>query len=249
MLRKFTILLNLFFILILLNNNVLSQNVNSISELSISTDIMSRYIWRGLQLGGAYPSLQPGIKYKNHNITIGSWGAFSTSGLQSQETDIYISYDIKKLFTFTVTDYFFPNETSNYDYFNYDKDETGHVFETLLKFNGTDKLPLTVILATNFYGADAKNTNGDNVFSTYAEIGFSSKIKETNLDIFVGAAINSPGNEIRGFYGNTKTGVINLGLTAKKNISITDKFALPVSSSLIFNPYAKRIYMIFGISF
>ncbi len=45
------------------------------AQLKFGTDIYSRYIWRGINLGGESPSLQPGLSYTIHNFTIGFWGA------------------------------------------------------------------------------------------------------------------------------------------------------------------------------
>jgi hypothetical protein len=74
--------------------------------------------------------------------------------------------------------------------------------------------------------------------SLYVELGYSFSI----LDIFVGA-----GN---GLYltGDNAFGVVNLGISTSKEISITEKFSLPVSASLITNPEAKHIHLVFGIS-
>jgi hypothetical protein len=50
-----------------------------------------------------------------------------------------------------------------------------------------------------------------------------------------------------GYYGSGP-GVINLGITASREIRITETFSLPVSASLITNPQAENIFLVFGIS-
>lgn len=228
---------------------VTAQTDECKSKLKLSTSVMSRYVWRGLQLGGAYPSIQPTLEFSKGKFAIGAWGAFSTNGLQSQEVDLYASYTFAKdMFTFTLTDYFFPSDTASYNYFVYDKDATSHLFEASLKFNGTEKIPFTLLLAANIYGADTKKLNGDNVMSSYIELGYITKIGETSLNAFIGSALNAPGDNLTGFYGNTKTGIINLGATASKEIQISDKFSLPINTSLIFNPYAKKVFFVFGFT-
>ncbi len=228
---------------------VKAQTEEGKSKLKLTTSIMNRYVWRGLQLGGAYPSIQPTLEFSKGKLAIGAWGAFSTNGLQSQEVDLYASYTFaKEMFTFTLTDYFFPSDTASYNYFVYDKDATSHLFEASLKFNGTDKIPFTLLVAANIYGADTKKLNGDNVMSSYIELGYNTKIGETDLNAFIGSALNAPGDNLTGFYGNTKTGIINLGATASKEIQLSDKFSLPVTTSLIFNPYAGKIFFVFGFT-
>jgi len=39
-----------------------------------------------------------------------------------------------------------------------------------------------------------------------------------------------------------------MGVTASKEIKITEKFGLPVPTSFILNPQAKAVHLVFGIS-
>ena len=251
--RKNNYLLIFVFVLVssvFVNNFTYAQDSLSKCKIKTSVAFQSRYIWRGQALGGAYPSIQPTLELSKSKFTLGAFGAFSTSGIiPNQEIDLYANYTFyKDMFTFTITDYFFPKDFSNYDYFNYTKNNTGHVFEGALKFNGPDKLPLTFMVATNVYGADAKKADGNIIYSTYVELGYTKKVKETSLNMFIGSSLNAPGNDVPGYYANVKTGIVNLGVTASKDIVITDKFSLPVSSSLIFNPDARKIFFVFGFS-
>jgi len=128
------------------------------TSFDAGADIMSRYIWRGLNLGGSSPSIQPSLEFSAGNITIGTWGAFSFSdGRTMQETDLYLSYNIKEMFTITLTDYFFPDEMAgNNNYFEFDQDSTGHLLEAMISFDGTEKIPFSLMAAMNFWGADAR---------------------------------------------------------------------------------------------
>jgi hypothetical protein len=219
-------------------------------KLDISADLMSRYVWRGLNLGGTSPSFQPCMEFSYKNLTLGAWGAYSFSNaITSQEADLYFSYTIGGKVTVMATDYFFPKEDTLNHYFNYEKDKTSHVFEFSAKFLGTEKLPLTLMVATNVYGADAKKSNGDNQYSTYLELGYNFKVNETDCNAFIGFTPNNADGSKgeTGFYG-PDAGVINLGLTATKEIKITDSFSLPVNASLITNPQAQNIFLVFGIS-
>ena len=76
-----------------------------------------------------------------------------SDGLTVQETDLYLSYAFREMLTFTVTDYFLPDEAiSNNNYFEYNKDKTGHVLESSLSFNGTEKIPFSLLAAINLWG-------------------------------------------------------------------------------------------------
>ncbi len=106
-----------------------SESAKKRSPIDVSCDLMSRYVWRGMDLG-ASPSIQPGISYSKAGFTVGAWGAYTTNLVALQEADLYLSYTYKEKFSLTFTDYFFPDETgSDYKYFNYKEKSTGHIFE------------------------------------------------------------------------------------------------------------------------
>ncbi|MBK6966622.1 MAG: hypothetical protein IPH20_22665 [Bacteroidales bacterium] len=222
-------------------------------ETSFNTgvDLMSRYVWRGMNLGGSSPSIQPTLEYSVGNLTLGAWGAFSMSdGLTVQETDLYLSYSIKEMFSITVTDYFLPDETlDNNNYFEFDQDSTGHLLEASVSFDGTDKIPFTLMAAVNFWGADALKADGKKQYSTYLELGFNGSCKELDYNLFAGFTPTSPDEDKgeTGFYGD-KAGFVNLGITVSKEIQITDKFSLPVTTSFIVNPMAENVFLVVGIS-
>ena len=238
-------------------------------DFSLGADVMNRYVWRGTQFSKA-PVIQPAMEIGFKGLALGVWGSYSFDGINDgSEADLYLSYTfLNDMLTATVTDYFFPNDnTSRNKYFNYNEDETGHILELTLAFNGTENLPLTFLVASNVYGADAKkviddpasadfNKTDGNQFSTYFEVGYGFSIKQNDLNVFVGGTINKPKEADdetgytgeSGFYGQT-AGVVNLGLTASRNIEITEKYALPVQASFITNPMSGDVFLVFGISF
>ncbi len=258
-------------ILILASINSFGQNSDEGSNFSfdIGADLMSRYVWRGTQFGDNSPSIQPYMNFDYKNFEIGSWGAYSISGLnRSQEMDLHLSYYfVNQMFTLTVTDYFFPSDTASYKYFNYGKNTTGHIFETSLAFNGIENFPVSFSANVNVYGNDAitigNNPSDTSTFnkktgiqySNYFEISYANTIKNIDYSLFLGFTLNNPKNpdlntgyigEV-GFYG--KRGIVNVGLTANKSISISDKYSLPVTVSLISNPETQKVFLVFGISF
>lgn len=100
----------------------------------------------------------------------------------------------------------------------------------------------------NFWGAD-QDTSGNQQYSLYIEFGYGFKYKAVDVSLFAGFtpidADEDKGES--GFYGDT-AGFVNMGLTASKEITITDKFSLPVSASLIANPMAENLFLVFGIT-
>jgi len=267
--------LSILFALFFAAGNVFAQDEGD-SPFSAGVDLVSRYVWRGSNLGGSSPAIQPTVEFafgsEDHSFALGAWGSYSFSGTQtSQEADLYLSYTLKDMFSLTVYDYFFPDETAGRNnYFNYNmdwasindgtKDQTGHLLEADLSFNGTDNIPVSVLFAINFWGADSRKYSEESgvmvaqdgiVMSKYLELGYSADVKGVALDVFAGLALDDPKEELGepyGFYGQRSMGVVNLGLTVSKDIQITDKFALPVFGSVITNPEAENIFLVFGIS-
>jgi Bacterial protein of unknown function (Gcw_chp) len=219
---------------------------------TFGTDLMSRYIWRGLNLGGNSPSIEPNFTYNigQSGLSIGAWGAFSVGGtVPNQETDLSVNYTIKA-FTFTVTDYFFPVEGAGIhnNYFDYSKNTTGHVFELSGSFNGTDKIPISLLFAINLYGNDAKDANGNIVNSKYLELGYSKTIKDIGFKAFAGFVLDGSNGGAPGYYFQNSAGFTNIGLTVSKSIKITDAFSLPLKTSVIFNPEAGNIFLVLGLT-
>jgi len=249
--KRISLLLMMVALMVLGNSLLFAQDTETESPFSLNVDLMSRYVWRGTDFNSS-PSIQPGISYAKGGLTVGAWGAFTTSLNGIQETDLYASYTIKDMISITVTDYFFLNEAKPLNkYYNYNDTTTGHIIETSISFNGTEKIPLTFLLATNVWGADARKLNSDgskgNIqYSTYAELGYTFKF----LNAFLGFNLTNADtdNGESGFYGDSM-GVVNLGITAKKKVNITENFNLPITVSLITNPEAERIYLVAGFSF
>jgi len=243
----------LIIILLLLGSNTMNaQKFKSKKKnpFNISLDLMSRYVWRGTDYGGS-PSIQPGIEFNKAGFTIGAWGAYATNYTGAQEVDLYISYNFLDMFSVSLTDYFFPDELFDYKYFDFNKSTTGHILEATVLFKGTKKIPVSALMATNFWGADARRIDlegntGDIQYSSYAEITYSHKF----FDIFIGANLTSVDLDIgeSGFYGD-KAGLVNIGFTTSKEIKISNKITIPLTVSLITNPQAEKIYFVAGLSF
>lgn len=248
--KKIKILLTAAVLLLL--TTLQPTHVQTEKSLNAGVDLMSRYIWRGMNLGGSVPSIQPSIEYNIGGFAIGTWGAFGLSdGIVTQETDLFLSYTFRDVITLTLTDYFLPIDTlTSNNYFEFKEDKTGHLLEGALLFKGTEKIPFTFLAAVNFWGADALKADGKKQFSTYFEVGYNGTFQDTEYNIFAGFTTNNPDEEQfeTGYYGE-KAGLINLGLTVAKEIKVTDTFSLPFTSSFIINPMTENVFLVVGISF
>lgn len=216
----------------------------SSSSLDIGVDIQSRYIWRGLQLGGNSPSAQPYIEFSTGSFSIGALGAYNLGGTGTgNEADLYISYSVSEAFSITITDYFFPSDGNAQGYFPYNK---GHVFEAMISFAGTEKFPIGVSVATNFGGAIKYDDGGKEktAYSTYVELSYGTTVGDVEFGLFAGAVFGDDNS----YYFTDGSGLINLGISVAKEVKLSDSFSLPINAALILNPDAENIYLTFGFS-
>ncbi len=230
------------------------QNNDSSSNLSFGADVVSRYVWRGLNLGGSSPHVQPYIEYEfgQTGLSVGAWGSYSLGfGVAGTEADLYLSYSPTDWLNLTISDYFFPNDVAfeRNNYFNYKKGETTHTFEAMITLGGTENFPLYTTFAMNFYGADGINEKGESYNAKYIELGYTTNISDTDLNLFIGMAPDNPKTDMggEGWYGDS-AGIINFGFSLAKNYQIGN-ITLPAFSSVIFNPEAGNFYLVVGLSF
>jgi hypothetical protein len=241
---------------------------DKVPELNLGADLVSRYIWRGIDYGNS-PAFQPNVYFSWSGLNFGFWGsyAFASHSIMINDTtiidagnysemDFYISYTYK-WFTLMAFDYFCPNpidpnytDDKYYQYFNFDQKTTGHTVELSLAFAGPDAFPIKFLASTLVYGADkAKDSTGyyadpeKQNFSTYLELAYPVTFKTIDLNFFAGGSLFGSG-----WYG-PKAGLINVGFTAKKSIPVTKNYGIPVQVSVVTNPAAQRVFLTFGISF
>ncbi len=255
-------------ILLGINSHIVAQSTKTKSKVKVAlgADLYSRYVWRGTQFGGNSPSLQPSLSASYGNFEMGAWGAYSLGGTNSsQEMDLYLSYSfLNELFTAVITDYYFPTEDAAYNYFDYNKGSTGHVLEAGISFNGTKEIPLSFSAYINFFGADAVRLNNDPAsfnfnkktgiqYSNYFELDYNTSARKVDLSFFVGATLSKPkkANASIGFVGESgyygkNPGIVNLGVTASKSVKITKYHSVSLTASLITNPQARTVFLVFG---
>lgn len=207
------------------------MNLNAQEEKSspfdVGGDLVSAYLWRGTQFGTG-PAIQPYLSYSIGGFEIGGWGSYSFGASSFAEADLYLSYGFDFGLSVGLTDYYYPGT----EYFDYSAETGAHAFEINLGYEIKGfSIAGNVILNE---AGNAGSAGGD----MYFEAGYSFSY----FGVHVGA----------GDGWHTSDGdfmVCNIGLTASKEISITDKFSLPVSGALIWNPEKEQFHVVVGISF
>ncbi|HOP49959.1 MAG TPA: hypothetical protein PK887_04985 [Ignavibacteriales bacterium] len=224
----------------------------SLVSFNYGADVVSRYIWRGMEFGENTPHIQPwgGFTFnlgKAGQIDFGFWASYglSSEGSKYSENDLNFKYSYNADFgtiALTLNDYYYPY-LSNFS--NFKKDGNGgHTAEAGLVFDGSENFPIHILVSTNFYN-QALLANGDKENALYAEVGYKFKLNDVELSPIVGVA---QGESIWHQVTTDKFEVINVGITASKEIKISNEFSLPTAVSWIWNPHLKKTYTVFKIS-
>ncbi|MFH1619130.1 MAG: hypothetical protein ABIG11_04430 [bacterium] len=223
------------------------------SGFSFNTHVVNRRVWRGREYGGNFPHVQPSIEYSFGNAGL-AVGAFASHAIHpssiGEGADFYISCVPWDSVVMTFVDYYFLSDGVGNNFFNYSRNETKHIIEGMIRYNGTENFPATLLFAMNVHGADGTRPNGDPYYAKYLEAGYPISFTAVDIRIFLGAALDNPEREDGwvGYYGGSG-GVINLGFTLSRKIKISETYSIPVNSSLIHNPETKKVYLVFCLSF
>ena len=195
------------------------------SSFDVGADLVSSYVWRGTRYGNS-PAIQPYVEFAAGGFSIGGWGSYGFNGFA--EADLYASYGFDFGLSIGITDYYYPGSP----YFEYGSPDGSHGFEINLGYE-IGGLALSANYMLN--EASGAGTAGSDL---YFEAGYSF----SSFGVFVGA----------GDGWHTSDGefmVCNIGVTASKEISITENFSLPVSGTVILNPETEQFHIVLGVSF
>ena len=191
------------------------------AEIGIGADVYNRYFFRGADFGDAV-AVQPYISYTQGAIEIGAWSSWSiTSAPGGNENDLYITYSISDDLALTVTDYFFPDGTTEYLEYGSDGD---HVLEIMASY---DLGSISLMGAFNF--------RGDTEDSFYAELGLPlSALSDDETEVSLSAAFAN------GIYTtDTDPTLVFVGINVSQG---------EYSASYIVNPDSELNFLVFGKS-
>lgn len=231
---KFALLIAISAILLSTSNLFAQEEVKTEKEspFSLGTDIVTSYVWRGTKLSG--PALQPSLEFSTGGLTIGSWGSFGFND-EVAEADLYASYGFDFGLSLGITDYY----VQGLPYFRYSSDSASHAFEINLAYEIKG-----FSISGNYIINDASNGGIGSVGGdTYIELAYSFK----HFDVFVGA-----GNgwyTLEGPSEGDEFAIVNIGMSASKELKFTDSFSLPISGAIILNPQTEVFNIVGTITF
>ena len=215
--------------LVMIPINLKAQEEEKTSPFDVGVDLVSSYLWRGTKFGTG-PAIQPYLSFAVGGLEIGGWGSYSFGNSSFAEADIYLSYGFDFGLSIGITDYYFPGVGS--DYFDF-SDSTGtHGLEVNLGYE------IKGFSASANYMFNEAPTAGTTGGDMYFELGYA--FKYFGIHLGAGDGWHTEGD---------KFALCNIGISSSKEIQITEKFSLPVSGSLIWNPEREQFHVVVGVSF
>lgn len=215
-----------------------------VSNFHLGVDLQTKYIWRGMEMmtEDAAPVIFPCLNYSNSGFYAYAMGGYSINGKYA-EVDLGLSYTYKWL-TVALNDYYYPTtNTAEDNYFNLKNKETGHWLEGVITI-APENIPAYLSVSNFFAGAD-KNADGDQAYSTYAEIGAHYDfLNDHRLALAVGAAFNK--SCYNGYEHNFS--VCNIELKYTYNVAMKN-FTLPLSVAYLVNPVYEKSHVNLTASF
>lgn len=218
---------------------VVAQTPAGGPALRLGTDLVSRYVWRGLRFGDS-PSVQPKVTFATGGLEVGAWGnyAVSTDEANAAETDFWLGYTLPTkagTFAASLVDYFYPGPGSAF--FDWQGGGQGsHTVEAGLRYT-VPRVPL--------YAAVSYNVHNDPDGSFYAEAGYTTALQGVELGAALGAVAGRSA-----WYGVAEDGwaLTNVSLRFARTVGITEHFSLPLQAQLVLNPHTEQTYLVFGVS-
>jgi hypothetical protein len=208
---------------------VSGQDEEPASPWTTGADIYSSFVWRGT-IQGSGPAIQPVIEFTTGFFTAGAWGSFDFNDYQ--EVDLYLSFALTEAISIGLQDYYLPGLS----YFDYSRTSGSHAFEINLNYSG-EHVSLEADYVINEAGG-AGSLGGD----MYFEAGISFDY----FRVFMGA-----GNGWHTYDPETDEAafnVCNIGLEVSKDIIVTERFSIPVTGQLIFNPDSETMFLVVGFT-
>ncbi|MGE0089316.1 MAG: hypothetical protein AB7S50_07560 [Bacteroidales bacterium] len=200
---------------------------------------MSQHAWRGYAMS-TLPTIEPTAELSTKYFTGGIWGALSVDG-DYFEIDTYLKATYSG-FSLGLYDYYCPPSIySQQSLFNYKQTTTNHTLDLYAEYQGGSLFPVRFMIATMIYGDDINKITNKNFYSTYFELAIFSNIKNIYLEYFMGF------NAYESYYGD-KPALINAGIKANGKINVFKKSKIDLKTSIITNPLANRVYLVFGVS-
>ena len=222
MMKKVSFFKIIIGVFLLIQSSVVYSQDNKGIGIGFGTDIVSRYLWRGLNIGGDCAHIQPYTSLNYKFLEVGAWASYGLSnnneaGTNYYEYDLYAKCTVKNFgFAFT----------------NYNIRDYGNSSEVTLSYKGGEKLPLHASINKYVIHDEA----------SYIDLGYTFFNKGLiPMDFNVGMT------PAAGSYGD-KGGIVNISLTATYETMDSEKFSIPIHTTVMVNPQIDKTFFMVGFT-
>jgi len=225
-------------------------------EASVEAALVSKYMWRGRDLGGI--SLQPAASVSWQGLTLTASGSTGFNKDDGEEIDLQLGYSLNG-FNIGVIDYWHTGVDTEDRYMKFDRDEGPHSIEGYL---GYECRYFGLYAYTMFWGPDQK-VNGDRAYSTYIEATVPFRLGGLDWKLKAGITPFESGSQKVKKVAQTILGLESLwvddylyaegpacvmaSIRATKQLRLGN-VKLPVFAEIHANPYLQRTNMLLGIT-
>ncbi len=217
-------------------------------EVSASVDVVSHFLWRGLDFGNA--AIQPSLAVGWRGLSLGLWGSCGlvrNNGTDhvTKEIDVELKYSFSG-FTIGLCDDFCVRDGADPKFF-YFKQGSYHGLEAMLEY---DFGFLMLHWSTYISGYADKYVNDwgheKHAYASYAEISAPFRLGGFDWRAEFGFLPYGP----KGTYDDAEGfSIINTTLRATRAIKFSSNFSLPVFLQATVNPESGRMYFLAGCTF
>lgn len=205
-------------------------------KIVFQAEVLNRHYWRGFVFGES-PAVEPQVTMHFNRFALNIWAANTLDNSYS-EIDFIPSYTIGN-YKFSVFDYYNPVVGKENRFFDFSETGNRHSGEFMVAYNGLGKIPLKWTIATFFYG-DRHPVNRNHMFSTYLQLGYPFRIAGSDAEISAGI---SPWES----YYTEGPALIHTGFSLQNRIIADDRTAIPIKISVMANPSASDLWVIFSL--
>ncbi len=207
----------------LFNEPLYSQEEGT-SSLSVTVDAVSTYIWRGTRQGRG-PHLQPGVEFSAGSFAGGVWGTVDLHGYK--EMDLFMTYDLPAGIRIGFQDYWI----ADYRWTDFSAESGGHAMEASLGYDNEN--------VSLFAGYMLNEAGGAGSFG--GDLYLESRFSFDWFTVFMGAGNgwHTLGGEFR---------VCSIGLEVSEDLPLTERFIVPVTGQIVYNPESDKLFLTVGLS-
>jgi len=220
-----------------------SSSVKSQTSLELKSSLTSRHYWRGIMVSNS-ANYEGDLILQVNNFKFGAWGGYAFDNEYS-EFDFHFGFTISKHLSIEIWDLYASRDRASideYDYFDFDRKSTNHLLDASINYSFGNNFPLTICWSSLVWGRDLDEHNNQN-FSSYLELAYPINIKDTHVKFYMGTNVFE-----NSMYGS-HTNIVNMGLSASRNLKLNEYLSLPVWAKMAINPEAETANLIVGINF